>query len=97
MKLIQKSPFFDKDWYLLSNPDVEKSGFDPATHYLLHGGFEGRDPGPNFSNDFYLTNHPDVRESNINPLLHYIMFGEKEGRKIQSSCIQVLLDKTETK
>ena len=97
VKLIQKSPFFDKAWYLLSNPDVEKSGFDPAAHYLLHGGFEGRDPGPNFSNDFYFTNYPDVREENINPLLHYIMFGEKEGRKIQSSSIQVLLEKTEIK
>ncbi len=85
--LIRKSGYFDREWYLARNPDVAKSGMDPARHYLMHGGFEGRDPGPKFSSQWYLDKYPDVRAAGINPLVHYLRFGQREGRtgKPQSS------------
>ncbi|URN99825.1 hypothetical protein NB069_02765 [Leclercia adecarboxylata] len=82
IKLIRESKYFDAEWYLSKNPDVKKSGIDPARHYLLFGGFENRDPSIKFSNELYLKLHPDVKEKGINPLEHYITFGVKENRRI---------------
>jgi hypothetical protein len=47
-KLIARSGFFDRGWYLKHNPDVAAAQVDPLEHYILYGGLEGRDPGPNF-------------------------------------------------
>lgn len=77
-ELIRNSGLFDTDWYLVQNPDVAQSQMDPALHYLIYGGFEGRDPGPKFSSAFYLENYPDVKSSGINPLLHYLLHGTKK-------------------
>ncbi|MEQ9566359.1 MAG: hypothetical protein RLN85_11195, partial [Pseudomonadales bacterium] len=81
LQLIESSDYFDPAWYLENYPDVKQASISPATHYLLYGGFEGRDPGPRFSSDAYLQRHPDVAGSGINPLVHYLRHGEKEGRK----------------
>ena len=80
LALIRASAFFDAQWYLRRNPDVARSGVDPALHYLKHGGFENRDPGPDFASHFYLSIHPDVAEAGFNPLLHYLLHGQEEGR-----------------
>jgi hypothetical protein len=77
-RLIAASPLFDSQWYLANNPDVAVKREDPALHYLLHGGFEGRAPGPRFDGGAYLRANPDVAD--LNPLLHYIRFGRVEGR-----------------
>ena len=55
---------------------------DPALHYLLHGGLEGRDPGPFFSTEAYLARYPDVAEAGVNALLHYETHGRREGRRV---------------
>ncbi|MBT2801123.1 hypothetical protein J7J49_07285 [Halomonas sp. ISL-56] len=81
--LIEKSQWFDAKWYLAQYPDIardSKMSADPARHYLLMGGFEGRDPCPDFNSAYYLEHNPDVVQSGINPLVHYIKFGEKEQR-----------------
>lgn len=83
LKLIQNSGMFDEAWYLSQNPDVAQAKIAPALHYLRHGGFESRDPGPNFSSAFYLDTYPDVKAASINPLVHYLLDGKKEGRKQQ--------------
>lgn len=86
--LIETSRYFDAKWYLSQYPDVArdaKMSADPARHYLLMGGFEGRNPGPEFDSAFYLSKYSDVLESGINPLVHYIKFGEKEQREINQS------------
>ena len=44
LSLIRKSNLFDAAWYLTDNPDVAQAKVDPARHYLLFGGFEGRNP-----------------------------------------------------
>ena len=87
ISLIEASRFFDAKWYLAQYPDVArdpKMSANPARHYLLMGGFEGRNPGPEFDSAFYLATHRDVVESGINPLVHYLKFGEKEQRAIKA-------------
>jgi hypothetical protein len=80
LALIRNSGFFDQEWYLDHNPDVAQSGMDPGRHYLLFGGFEGRDPGPKFSSKWYLFNYADVKNARVNPLVHYLRFGKDENR-----------------
>jgi hypothetical protein len=54
---------------------------DPVYHYLLHGGFQGRDPSPNFSSGWYLEKYEDVKKAKVNPLVHYLRNGKNEGRE----------------
>lgn len=82
---ILKGGMFDQKYYLQNNPDVKASGMNPARHYLLYGGFEGRNPSGNFDSSFYLDQNPDVKASGLNPLLHYIRHGKDEGRPIRLS------------
>ncbi|MCW4151720.1 hypothetical protein OM427_19575 [Halomonas sp. 18H] len=84
-KAIAESPLFDAEWYLAQYPDVANNpnlAKDPARHYLLFGGYEGRNPGPGFDSNFYLANNPDVLYRGMNPLLHYAKFGEAEQRRV---------------
>ena len=83
--LLRASDFFDVSWYQKQNLDVVRSGMEPVQHYLLYGGFEGRDPGPRFSSQHYFDSYPDVKKAGINPLVHYLRAGMKEGRLIQPS------------
>ena len=81
LALLRSSDLFDSAWYLMNNHDVTKKRMDPARHYLLYGGFQGHDPGPNFSSSWYLENYNDVKKAGINPLVHYLRNGKQEGRK----------------
>ena len=82
LTLVRNSQFFDPDWYLLNNPDVEAAGMDPALHYLKHGATENRNPSSNFTTEEYYALHSDVRAAKIDPLIHYERYGKKEGRAI---------------
>jgi predicted O-methyltransferase YrrM len=79
--IIRRSPYFCKSYYLENNPDVAQTKIDPATHYLLYGGFEGRNPSNKFNSAFYLMRYPDLRLTKMNPLLHYLRYGIKENRE----------------
>lgn len=79
-RLILKSGYFDKDWYLSKNIDVKEHGVDPLSHFIDIGYREKRDPGPKFNIKFYLETNKDVAISQVNPLIHYIKYGKKEGR-----------------
>jgi hypothetical protein len=81
LKIIKDSELFDEKWYADQYPDVMKGGMDPATHYLRHGGVEGRSPSPSFDGEWYLEQYPDVAQNGINPLVHYLNYGKEEGRK----------------
>jgi hypothetical protein len=78
--LIESSDLFDESWYEREYPDVKETGCRPAEHYLLHGAYEGRNPGPNFNSSSYLDNNPDVEEQGVNPLIHYLEYGQSEKR-----------------
>lgn len=83
IELVANSDLFDAEWYLETYPDVKKSetfAQQPATHYTLFGGFEGRNPCPAFDSRFYLQQYEDVRNVGLNPLVHYLKFGRDEGR-----------------
>ena len=77
---VRQSGLFDPVFYSLANPDVRDSGADLLTHYLVHGGHQGRNPSPVFHSRFYLDTYADARTSGMNPLLHYIRCGRSEGR-----------------
>lgn len=81
-RALRESIFFDEEFYLDAYPDVKASGADAALHYLLCGGFEGRDPGPYFSSAGYLDQNPDVAAVGWNPLAHYELHGRAEGRAL---------------
>jgi hypothetical protein len=66
------SDFFDSEFYLSRNPDVQAAGLDPVTHYDCFGWKEGRDPSPNFSTKEYLAHNPDILKDGTNPLKHFI-------------------------
>jgi hypothetical protein len=80
LEAIRNSLFFNSAHYLEINPDVRAAGMDAVFHYLVHGGREGRDPGPFFSTKAYLTRYPDVAEAGLNALLHYETRGRRENR-----------------
>jgi glycosyltransferase involved in cell wall biosynthesis/ubiquinone/menaquinone biosynthesis C-methylase UbiE len=78
--LVEASGLFDPEWYIAQYPDI--AGADPLTHYLDHGGREGRAAGPDFDSAYYLGRYHDVAAARINPLVHYIRVGAREGREI---------------
>ena len=80
LEVIRNSLFFNSAHYLERNPDVRAAGVDAAFHYLVHGGHEGRDPGPFFSTKAYLARYPDVAEAGLNALLHYETQRRRENR-----------------
>ena len=84
-RLVLKSGLMHEGWYLRQYPDVAAVGIPPALHYVLYGGFEGRDPSPMFSSQAYLDAYPDVRTVKTNPLVHYMQKGRYENRAIAPS------------
>lgn len=81
----------DEGWYLRANPDVErgiKSGIIQSArqHFLDHGYFEGRLPGPlTVDSNWYLAQYPDVaddvRSGRVpSAQVHFDESGYKEGR-----------------
>lgn len=81
-KLIAKSKYFNKRWYLKQYPDVKKAGIDPIEHYLKYGWKEGRNPSQEFDTKGYLARYNDVKNAKLNPLLHYEKYGKREGRTL---------------
>lgn len=84
IQTVRDSEFFDAQWYLETYSDIKESGYaeDPAMHYLLFGGFEGRHPGPLFNSVAYYLEYPDVYQNQLNPIVHYALFGRNESRKV---------------
>lgn len=79
-RALNRSPLFDKNWYLDQYSDVRASNLDPLRHYLLVGANEGRNPSEKFDSTYYLSQYPDVKDAGLNPLFHYIRAGQREGR-----------------
>ncbi|MGH6891350.1 MAG: class I SAM-dependent methyltransferase [Dongiaceae bacterium] len=84
-RLVRNSGLLHEAWYLRQYPDVAAVGVPPALHYVLYGGFEGRDPSPMFSSQAYLQAYPDVMAAKTNPLVHYLQKGRYENRAISPS------------
>lgn len=80
--LIRDSVFFDKNYYLQSNPDVRAEKLDPVVHYLFFGAQEGRNPGPHFSEAGYRALSRDLATTSMPALEHYESHGRAEGRRL---------------
>lgn len=71
---------FDREYYLVQNPDVSISGIDPETHFNTVGFNEGRNPNAFFDVSYYLSQNPDVAAAGVNPFNHFVQNGADEGR-----------------
>ncbi|MBJ7262411.1 MAG: glycoside hydrolase family 99-like domain-containing protein [Burkholderiaceae bacterium] len=80
-KKVRGSSLFDAEFYKSTYPDVLQAGVDTATHYVVHGWRERRNPSALFNTAQYLADYPDVEAAGVNPLLHYLKHGRREGRK----------------
>ena len=78
--LILASGYFDETFYRGLYIDLDVAGFDVLTHYIEHGGFEGRRAHPEFDAQAYFSAYPDVKESGLHPLIHFLTIGKAEGR-----------------
>lgn len=87
-RMVLKSGLMHEAWYLRQYPDVAAVGIPPSLHYVLYGGFEGRDPSPMFSSQAYLSTYPDVMAAKTNPLVHYLLRGRYENRAIAPSAVR---------
>ncbi|MGY8816013.1 MAG: hypothetical protein ACKVHQ_15065 [Gammaproteobacteria bacterium] len=79
-RLLEKSGYFDKAWYLNEYPDVDRDNINPYFHYMNYGFREGRNPSSKFDTNWYLASNSDVVFADINPLVHYIKYGRNEER-----------------
>lgn len=75
IRIVKKSKYFDKKFYLKQNPDVLEVGIDPVVHYCLYGWKEGRNPSSQFDNNFYLNSNYKYN-INMNPVVHYELYGK---------------------
>ena len=77
--LIRRSPLFRARAYAstLLYPIADTG--ELARHYLVRGGLEGRDPGPDFSSTDYLNLNGAHCPAGVNPLLHHILAGARLG------------------
>ena len=69
---ILASGLFDRDRYVMANPEVIAAGSDPLTHWMGIGWREGRNPHPLFDLDWYLAHHPELDQAERDPLTHYL-------------------------
>ncbi|MCF6239413.1 MAG: glycosyltransferase, partial [Candidatus Marinimicrobia bacterium] len=88
--LIAGSGLFDIEFYLEAYPDIKEEGFEPISHFVRYGVFEGRRPNAAFDPEFYRKSYLDVGISGLNPLLHYILFGRDMGYLTQDNACQVM-------
>lgn len=66
---VASHPLFDADWYLSAYPDTQGSALSAAEHFVRHGFYEGRDPGPRLRLlDWFIAN-PNALTEHKNPLL----------------------------
>lgn len=70
---LRGTSYFDRGFYLASNPDVAEAGVDPLMHFIETGWRAGRDPSPDFSIRRYVEAHPGLQRTGGNPLLHYAL------------------------
>lgn len=67
--LIKNSGYFDHDYYLSQNPDINSDRIDPIQHFCQWGWKEGRDPNPDFSIIEYKERY---NLSDENPLVFHL-------------------------
>jgi len=72
---------FDAEYYRTSCLDFGSQRLSPILHFLLVGGYEGRNPHALFDAAFYVNRYRDVQAAYTIPWLHYLRFGGDQGRQ----------------
>jgi len=70
--LLERSPAFDKAYYLSSHPDAQLHPDGPEAHYILEGWRKGYRPNPTFETAAYLAANPELAQTGLCPLVHFI-------------------------
>jgi FMN phosphatase YigB (HAD superfamily) len=90
-------PCFNTAFYLESNADVKKIGFNPFLHFVAYGYREDRYTAPGFLLTDYRARHPEVAELTINPLGHYTRnYGQSLPKSLEFQQITSILVDTPT-
>ncbi len=76
-RLVAKSGFFDRAWYLVHYPEARQAG-DPLDYFLSFGAQAGHAPGGGFDPAWYIKQRADLAGL-TDPLQHYLHFGHTEG------------------
>lgn len=81
-KIIEKSGYFNGDYYLQCNDDVKSAQYDPLFHWTKWGFKEShRNPSNNFDNFYYNEKYLKNLELKWNPLTHFILNKNKIPKK----------------
>lgn len=80
LEIIQKSKYFNSEWYKEEYPIVARDWHQSMEeHYLQYGGNENRNPGPCFDASVYKKKYCTGEYEGWNPLIHYEKIGKKQG------------------
>jgi len=75
-RLLRNSGHVDPHYYFTQYPGLIAGGLSAASHYLLYGAQEGKNPSSTFNTVGYLAEHPHLAYIGVNPLVHFILSGE---------------------
>ena len=75
MEIVARSPYYDRDWYLATYPDVAHSGMDPLLHFVQSGWREGRSPSEYFPDALYLFFHPESKNGRVCSIVDFLRRG----------------------
>ena len=73
---LEKTPLFDRDYYIKNCSDLQYSGMKPCEHYAMIGKFAGCNPNRWFDTVRYRIS--SSIDSDINPLIDYAQRGWRE-------------------
>lgn len=85
IRRVESSELFDAEWYAATYADLAEGGVEPARHFVLHGGYELRNPGPNFDSYAYHRAYEDVTEAGVPAFIHFVENGHAENRQTFSA------------
>lgn len=77
-RMVEKSEFFDRAWYVTHYPEALEWGADPLDYFLSVGAEAGHSPGPDFDAGWYNSQRPDLVVV-TDPLKHFLHHGQTEG------------------
>lgn len=86
---LQRSGFFDSEYYLRTYPDVVASGMNPVEHYVCHGAEEGRSPAPWYDEKKSWNVEASIQREKVIPFWRYLFNGSQRSfiKKIDISVI----------
>lgn len=76
---IEDFPLFNRDVYLLLNPDVADASVEPFIHFIENGQWESRIIHPLMDIPYYVSKFPEVDKFKISAVEHYFKYGVSKG------------------